>query len=222
MIIIIIKHLWKVGKFLRDYTAQCYSPPWEPEILKVLTISTCKRSSNGRLEKAVLLKNSRVSVISAFPGTCVFTMTNLWHIAQCRFVVVERWCKQYWPLKRRSTTTRLRSATSPECCHLHIRRHKKLKCTLQRTQYPTTGSYRESVQCNSSAYIITTCNTFQFYPSHLCLDIPNGPFPSGFQTITLYKLLVSSMRSTYSVHLNLLCLITQTINYEEYKLWNPS
>ena len=58
--------------------------------------------------------------------------------------------------------------------------------------------------------------------SHLRLGLPNGLFPWGFPTKTLYKPLSSPIRAKCPAHLILLDFITRTILGEEYKLLSSS
>jgi hypothetical protein len=55
--------------------------------------------------------------------------------------------------------------------------------------------------------------------SHLCPGLPCGLYPSGFPTKIIYEFLLSPIRATCPVHLDLIILI---IFGEEYKLWSSS
>ena len=57
---------------------------------------------------------------------------------------------------------------------------------------------------------------------HLHLGLPNGLFPPGFPTITLYTSLLTPIRSTCPTHLILLDFITLTILGEEYRSFSSS
>ena len=58
--------------------------------------------------------------------------------------------------------------------------------------------------------------------SHLRLGLPNGIFPSGFTTKTLYTPLLSSIRAICPAHLILLYFITRKILGEEYRSFSSS
>ena len=57
---------------------------------------------------------------------------------------------------------------------------------------------------------------------HLRLGLPNGPFPSGFPTQTLYMALLSPVHATCPAHLILLDFISQTILGKEYRSLSSS
>jgi len=52
--------------------------------------------------------------------------------------------------------------------------------------------------------------------THLCLGLPNGLFPSGFPTKTLFRPLLSPIHTVYVAFLILLYFITHTILDDEY------
>lgn len=56
--------------------------------------------------------------------------------------------------------------------------------------------------------------------SHLHLDFPYAPFPSGVPPEILYQYFNSHMHSTFCTHLILLDLITLVIFGTQYKLWS--
>ena len=68
----------------------------------------------------------------------------------------------------------------------------------------------------------TTRRYISILSTHLLLDLPNGLFPSGYPTKTLYIPLSSPIRATCPAHLILLDFITRTILGEEYKLFSSS
>ena len=71
-------------------------------------------------------------------------------------------------------------------------------------------------------HIPTSHRSILILSTHLRLGLPNGLFPSGFPTKTLYAPLSSPIRATCPTHLILLDFITRTILGEEYKSFNSS
>ena len=63
----------------------------------------------------------------------------------------------------------------------------------------------------------TSWRSILILSSHLSLGLPNGLFPSGFPTKSLYTTLLSAIRATCPARLILLDLITRTISGEDYR-----
>ena len=58
--------------------------------------------------------------------------------------------------------------------------------------------------------------------SHIRLGLPNGVFPSGFPTKTMYTPLLSSKSATCPAHFTLLDFISRTILSEVYRSFSSS
>ena len=68
----------------------------------------------------------------------------------------------------------------------------------------------------------TSLSSLLIFPSHLCLNLPSGLFPSGFLTKTLYPPLLSLLHSLSHTHLIPLDLSTQLLFGEEYRSYSYS
>jgi hypothetical protein len=83
----------------------------------------------------------------------------------------------------------------------------ELQHLLPFLQEPVTGPYSEpdesSPQPNACLFNINFSIVF-----HLCLGLPSGLFPSGFQTKILHAFLFSPVHATCPTNLTLLCIGT--------------
>ena len=94
--------------------------------------------------------------------------------------------------------------------------------TLPYSEAPATRPYPEPTPSSPHNSFPLPKNPLLMLSSHLRLGLPNGLFPSGFPTKTLYTPFPSSIRATCPAHLNLLDFITRTILGEEYRSLSSS
>jgi len=89
-----------------------------------------------------------------------------------------------------------------------------------------TSALHLSLSWSSSIHSIpphqTSWRSILILSSHPRLCLPNGLFPSGVPTQTLFMLLLSPIRATCPAHLILLDFITRTNLDEEYKSLSSS
>ena len=96
--------------------------------------------------------------------------------------------------------------------------------SLPHSQQLATCPYPGPDQCSPyppSHFLKIRCNISLIYLI-LSLGIPNGLFPSGFPTKTLYAPLLSPIRTTCPTHLILRDFITRIIFGEEYRSLNSA
>jgi hypothetical protein len=81
-------------------------------------------------------------------------------------------------------------------------------------------SWANSIQSPSPS--LTSWRSILILFSHLRLGFPNGLFPSGFPTNTLYTPLSNTIRATCPAHLIRLDFTTRTIMGKEYRSFSSS
>ena len=93
----------------------------------------------------------------------------------------------------------------------------ELEGSLPHSQAPTTCPYPEPAQSSPYPPTYHFLKNHLNISSHLRLGLPNGLFPSGFPTNTLYTPLLWPIRATCPAHLIHVDLITRTVVGEQYR-----
>ena len=91
--------------------------------------------------------------------------------------------------------------------------------SLPQSQVPATCPYPEPARYSPHPPHPTSWRSILSLPSHLLLDLPSGPFPSGFPTKPLYKSILFPIRATCPAHLIFLDFITWAVLGEAFVQW---